>query len=78
VTIMKHSSELESLRQRLDTYLAQDEQGSFLAAVRRRSEDQLRPRTKDGRFRPSAIVVLVVVLTMLSILTFAAFTVVRP
>jgi hypothetical protein len=78
VTIMKHSSELESLRQRLDTYLAQDEQGSFFAAVRRRSEDQLRPRTKDGRFHPSAMVVLVMVLTILSILTFAAFTVVHP
>ena len=48
---MKHSPELESLRQRLATYLARDEQGSFLAAVRRRAEDQLRPRSKDGKFR---------------------------
>lgn len=75
---MKHSPEVESVRKRLDSHLAQDKQGSFLAAVLRRFEDPIRPGTKDGGFRPSAIVVLVVALTMLSILTFVAFTVVRP
>lgn len=74
---MKHSPEVESAYQRLDSYLTQDKQESFLAVVLRPFEDPLRPGTKDGGFRPSAIVVLVVALIILSILTFVAFAVVR-
>lgn len=75
---MRHSPEVESARQRLDSYLAQDNQESVAAAVRRRFEDSLRPRSKEGRFRPSQIVLLVVVLSLFSVLTFVGFTVMRP
>jgi cytoskeletal protein RodZ len=75
---MKHSPEVKAVRQKLASHLAQDKQQSVAAAVRRCFEDPLRPRSEDGRFRPSAIILLMAVLTMLSILTFIGFTVVRP
>lgn len=75
---MKHSPQVGVVHQRLDSYLGQGREESFVSTVRRRIEDPLRPRGKDGHFRPSPIVLLAVVLIALSVLTFVCFTAMRP
>lgn len=75
---MKHSPQVEAVHQRLDTYLAQSTEESLLGVVRRSIEDPLCPRSKNGRFRPSPIMLLLGILTALATLTFLCFTAIRP
>jgi antibiotic biosynthesis monooxygenase (ABM) superfamily enzyme len=71
---MKRSAQIETTRERLQTYLAEEREDTMLAALRHWIEDPLKPRTKNGSFRLNPILLLLAVLIMFSAGTFLLFT----
>jgi hypothetical protein len=74
---MKRKVEVEESRQRLETFLAQDNQESLGATLLRWIEDPLRPRTRNGRFRLNPILLLLGVLAAIALIAFSYFSLVR-
>ena len=74
---MKLKVEVEESRQRLETFLAQDNQESLGATLLRCIEDPLRPRTRNGRFRLNPILLLLSVLAAIGLIAFSYFSWVR-
>jgi hypothetical protein len=74
---MKRKVEVEESRQRLETFLAQDNQESLGATLLRCIEDPLRPRTRNGRFRLNPILLLLGVLAAIELIAFSYFSWVR-
>jgi hypothetical protein len=74
---MKRKVEVEESRQRLETFLAQDNQESLGATLLRCIEDPLRPRTRNGRFRLNPILLLLSVLAAIGLIAFSYFSLVR-
>jgi len=74
---MKRKVEVEESRQRLETFLAQDNQESLGATLLRCIEDPLRPRTRNGRFRLNPILLLLSVLAAIGLIAFSYFSWVR-
>jgi hypothetical protein len=74
---MKRKVEVEESRQRLETFLAQDNQESLGATLLRCIEDPLRPRTRNGRFRLNPILLLLGVLAAIALIAFSYFSLVR-
>lgn len=59
---MKPIATTIEMRARFESYLASDRAESLRTSLVRLLEDPLRPRTKDGRFRPNPILLLIGVL----------------
>lgn len=75
---MKSTQQTHATRDRLENYLGSDCNEDLLAIFRRFFEDPLKPRNKDGGFRIHPLVLLLIVLAMLTALTFLCFSLVRP
>lgn len=75
---MKPDIEIKEMRDRLGIYVEQDLQQSLTAMLRRLLGDPIRPRTDDGRFRISPVLLLLAVLAAFSFVSFLYFSVVRP
>jgi hypothetical protein len=67
---MRRSPQIEAMRERLQTRLAQDREEIILASLRRWTEDPLKPRSDNGSFRVNPILLLLAVLGMFSAGTF--------
>jgi hypothetical protein len=70
--------ETKEMRDRLASYMGQDNQHSLTAMLRRLLEDAIRPRTDKGGFRVSPILLLLAVLSVFSSVTFLYFSMVHP
>ena len=74
---MKRKVEVAESRQRLETFLAQDNQESLGATLLRWIEDPLRPRTRNGSFRLNPILLLLGVLAAIALIAFSYFSLVH-
>jgi hypothetical protein len=70
---MRRSPQIETLRDRLQSYLAQEREDTILASLRHWSEDPLKPRTENGSFRLNPILLLLAVLATFSAGAFLYF-----
>ncbi|MGB9120810.1 MAG: hypothetical protein WCE73_09335 [Candidatus Angelobacter sp.] len=59
---MRQSPQVETMRERLQGYVAQEREDTILASLRHWTEDPLKPRTENGRFRLNPILLLLAVL----------------
>ena len=75
---MKRSPQIETVRERLQSYLAQEREDSTLASLRHWTEDPLKPRTGNGRFRLNPILLLLAVFITFSVGAFLFFSFVHP
>lgn len=75
---MKPKADIEAMRNRLRSYLAEDREVTLAASLRRRFEDPLKPRNENGRFRANPILVLLAVLVTFGAGTFLFFSFVQP
>ena len=75
---MRPTEQTRVMRERLENYLGSDCNEDLLAVFRRFFEDPLEPRNNDGGFRIHPLVLLLIVLTTLTALTFLCFSLVRP
>lgn len=71
---MRRSPQIETLRERLQSYLAQESKDTILASLRHWTEDPLKPRTENGSFRLNPILLLLAVLATFSAGTFLYFS----
>jgi hypothetical protein len=70
---MRRSPQIETLRERLQSYLAKEREDTILASLRHWSEDPLKPRTENGSFRLNPILLLLAVLATFSAGAFLYF-----
>jgi hypothetical protein len=70
---MRRSPQIETLRERLQSYLAQEREDTILASLRHWSEDPLKPRTENGSFRLNPILLLLARLATVSAGAFLYF-----
>ena len=75
---MRRSPQIDTLRERLQSYLAQESKDTILASLRHWTEDPLKPRTEDGSFRLNPILLLLAVLASFSAGAFLFFSFVHP
>ena len=75
---MRPNSQTEAMRYRLQSYLNDGREDTFLAVLRRVIEDPLRPRNEMGGFRLNPILLLLAVLITFSVGTFLFFSFVNP
>lgn len=75
---MKRSPQIETMRERLQSYLAQEREDSTLASLRHWTEDPLKSRTENGGFRLNPILLLLAVLITFSVGAFLFFSFVHP
>ena len=75
---MKRSPQIETMRERFQSYLAQEREDSTLASLRHWTEDPLRPRNEKGGFRLTPLLLLLAVLLTFSVGTFLFFSFVNP
>ena len=71
---MRRSPQIETLRERLQSYLAQEREDTILASLRHWTEDPLKPRTENGSFRLNPILLLLAVLATFCAGTFLFFS----
>jgi hypothetical protein len=71
---MRRSPQIEAVRERLQTCLAQDREETILASLRRWTEDPLKPRSDNGSFRVNPILLLLAVFGTFSAGTFLYFS----
>jgi antibiotic biosynthesis monooxygenase (ABM) superfamily enzyme len=75
---MRRSPQTEILRERLQSYLAQEREDTILASLRHWTKDPLKPRNENGRFRLNPVLLLLVVLITFSAGSFLFFSFVHP
>ena len=75
---MKRSPQIETMRERLQSYFAQEREDTILASLRHWTEDPLKPRNEMGGFRPNPILLLLAVLITFSVGAFLFFSFVHP
>jgi hypothetical protein len=71
---MRRSPQIETLRERLQSYVAQAREDTILASLRHWTEDPLKPRTENGSFRLNPILLLLAVLATFSAGAFLYFS----
>jgi len=71
---MRRSPQSEILRERLQSYLAQEREDTVLASLRHWTEDPLKPRTENGSFRLNPVLLLLAVLATFTAGTFMYFS----
>jgi hypothetical protein len=75
---MRRDIETKEMRDRLTICVENDTQHSLTATLRRLLRDPIRPRTDNGGFRISPILLLLALLAAFSIVSFVSFSLVRP
>jgi hypothetical protein len=75
---MKRNAQIETMRERLQSYFAQDREDTILASLRHWTEDPLKPRMENGSFRLNPILLLLAVLITFSTGAFLFFSFVHP
>jgi hypothetical protein len=75
---MRRSPQTEILRERLQSYLAQEREDTMLASLRHWTEDPLKPRMESGSFRLNPILLLLAGLATFSACSFLFFSFVHP
>jgi hypothetical protein len=71
---MRRSPQIEAMRERLQSYVAQAREDTILASLRHWTEDPLKPRTENGSFRLNPILLLLAVLATFSAGVFLYFS----
>jgi hypothetical protein len=75
---MKRNPQIETMRERLQSYFAQEREDTILASLRHWTEDPLKPRTENGSFRLNPILLLLAGLATLSAGAFLFFSLGHP
>jgi len=75
---MRRNQQIETMRERLQSYLAQEREDTILDSLRHWTEYPLKPRTENGSFRLNPILLLLVVLITFSAGSFLFFSIVHP
>jgi hypothetical protein len=75
---MKRSPQIETMRERLQSYFAQEREDAILASLRYWTEDPLKPRTENGSLRLNPILLLLAVLATFSVGSFLFFSLIHP
>jgi hypothetical protein len=75
---MKRSPQIETMRERLQSYLTQEREDTVLASLRHWIEDPLKPGNENGSFRVNPILLLLTVLTTFSAGAFLFFSFRHP
>jgi hypothetical protein len=70
---MRRSPQIETMRERLQGYVAQEREDTILATLRHWTEDPLKPRTENGSFRLNPILLLLAGLATVSAGVFLYF-----
>ena len=71
---MKRNPQIETMRERLRSYFAQERGDTILASLQHWTEDPLKPRTENGGFRLNPILLLLAVLITFSACSFLLFS----
>ena len=71
---MKRNPQIETMRERLQSYFAQERGDTILASLQHWTEDPLKPRTEKGGFRLNPILLLLAVLITFSACSFLLFS----
>jgi hypothetical protein len=71
---MRRSPQIETMRERLQSYVAQAREDTILASLRHWTEDPLKPRTENGSFRLNPVLLLLAVLATFSAGAFLYFS----
>jgi hypothetical protein len=75
---MKRNPQIETMRERLQSYFAQEREDTILASLQHWTEDPLKPRTENGRFRLNPILLLLAGLATFSAGAFLFFSLGHP
>jgi hypothetical protein len=75
---MKRNPQIETMRERLQSYFAQEREDTIVASLQHWTEDPLKPRTENGGFRLNPILLLLAVLITSSVSSFLFFSFVHP
>jgi hypothetical protein len=75
---MKRNPQIETMRERLQSYFAQEREDTIVASLQQWTEDPLKPRTENGGFRLNPILRLLAVLITFSVCSFLLFSFVHP
>jgi hypothetical protein len=75
---MRRNPQIETMRERLQGYVAQEREDTVLAVLRRLIEDPLKPRNEMGGFRLNPILLLLAVLITFSVGAFVFFSFGHP
>jgi hypothetical protein len=75
---MKQNPQIETMRERLQSYFAQEREDTILASLRHWTEDPLKPRTENGSFRLNPILLLLAGLATFSAGAFLFFSLGHP
>jgi hypothetical protein len=75
---MKRDLEIREMHDRLAVFLEQDGRHSVIGMLQRMVEDSICPRTADGRFRVSPVLLLLAAFSVFSLVIFLYFSVVQP
>jgi hypothetical protein len=75
---MKRNPQIETMRERLQSYFAQEREDTILASLRHWTEDPLKPRTENGSFRLNPILLLLAGLATFSAGAFLFFSLGHP
>jgi hypothetical protein len=75
---VKRNPQIETMRERLQNYFAQEREDTILASLRHWTENPLKPRTENGGFRLNPILLLLAGLATFSAGAFLFFTFKHP
>ena len=75
---MKRNPQIETMRERLESYFAQEREDTILASLQHWTEDPLKPRTENGSFRLNPILLLLAGLATFSAGAFLFFSLGHP
>jgi len=75
---MKRNPQIETMRERLQSYFAQEREDTILASLQHWTEDPLKPRTENGRFCLNPILLLLAGLATFSAGAFLFFSLGHP
>lgn len=75
---MKRNPQIETMRERLQSYFAQEREDTILASLRHWTEDPLKPRMENGSFRLNPILLLLAGLATFSAGAFLFFSLGHP
>ncbi|MCU1317372.1 MAG: hypothetical protein JWN63_2694 [Candidatus Acidoferrum typicum] len=75
---MKRNPQIETMRERLQSYFAQEREDTILASLRHWTEDPLKPRMENGSFRLNPILLLLAGLATFSAGAFLFFSFGHP
>jgi hypothetical protein len=75
---MKRNPQIETMRERLQSYFAQEREDTILASLPHWTEDPLKPRMENGSFRLNPILLLLAGLATFSAGAFLFFSLGHP